>query len=92
MKKTFEKLWNDYILDECAEIDSEEERTLLKNVIEKHKTINDLLTNEQSDLVEAYVDALCEMQSFFARKAFYKGCEFTASFLFEAWNFEKKIE
>ena len=30
MKETLEKLWNEYLLDECAEIDTDEERKLTK--------------------------------------------------------------
>ena len=86
MKKTLERLWKDYLCDECSEIDTEEEKELLKDVIEKHEAVNGLLTKEQIDLVDTYVDALCDMNSFFVKKAFVKGCEFAASFLIEAWN------
>lgn len=84
MKNTLEKLWNDYLCDECSEIDSEEERELLKAAVEKHDIINGFLTKEQSKLVEEYVDILIEMNSFFSRKAFSKGCEFATSFFIEA--------
>ena len=57
MKKTLEKLWNEYLLDENA-------------------------------AVSKYVDSLCEMNSLFAKKAFFTGCEFTFSFFFEAGNFK----
>ena len=84
MKETLEKLWNDYLLDECAAIDSEEERALLKHALEKYEAAHDLLTKEQCEAIEAYVDALSEIDSLFARKAFLKGCEFATSFLIEA--------
>ena len=84
MKKTLETLWNDYLVGECAIIDTEEERELAKKAVEKHEIINDLLTKEQNDAIETYIDALCETYDFFAKKAFFKGCEFAASFLIEA--------
>ena len=89
MKKTLEKLWREHFAEECATIDSEEERRLLKMAAETHKKANELLTKEQSDMIEKYIEILYEIQSFFGKKAFFKGCEFAISFLFEAGNFEK---
>ena len=56
----------------------------MKNAAENHKIVNELLTKEQSDAIEKYVDALLEIESRFVKKAFLKGCEFAASFLIEA--------
>ena len=89
MKKTLEKLWKEYFAEECAAIDTEEERTLAKKALDMHKMVNELLTKEQIVATEKYIDALFEMQNSFAKKAFFKGCEFATSFLFEAGNFEK---
>ena len=89
MKETLEKLWNEYLAEECAVIDTEEEKRLAKKAAEKHDIANDLLTKEQSDIVEDYVDAVCEIQGCFSKKAFFKGCEFTASFLLEVGSFKK---
>ncbi|MBQ9071015.1 MAG: hypothetical protein IJY23_06700 [Clostridia bacterium] len=86
MNKTLEKLWNEYFAGECAVMDSDEERELAKKAVEMHKAANELLTKEQSDAIEEYVDILCEIQCFFAKKAFFKGCEFTTSLFFETWN------
>lgn len=32
MKKTLEKLWNEYLIDECSVIDSDEEREATKKL------------------------------------------------------------
>ena len=87
MNKTIEKLWNEYFADECAKFETDEERELAKKALENHETLNRLLTGEQSKGVEKYIDALCDTQSFFMKKAFLKGCEFAVSFFLEAGNF-----
>lgn len=86
MKQTLEKLWNDYLLDECAVIDTDEERTLTKKAAELHENVNAFLNKEQQDTVEKYVDVLCDLEALFVKKAFCKGCEFAVSFLLEARN------
>lgn len=83
MKETLEKLWNEYLSDGCAAIDTEEEKQLTKKTVELHEKANALLTKEQEDAVEKYVDALCDLEALFVKKAFYKGCEFSVSFLLE---------
>ena len=87
MKKTLERLWSDYLLDECAAIDTDEERKLTNLAIELHERANALLDQEQQDVVEKYVDALCDINAVFAKKAFVKGCEFGVSFLLETGDF-----
>ena len=89
MKKTLEKLWNEYLLDECAKIDTDEERNLTRKTAELHEKANALLNKEQKDAVEKYVDALCDIESLFVKKAFFKGCEFAVSFLLETRSFEE---
>ena len=84
MKKTLEKLWNEYLLDECAAIDTDEERSLTKKAAELHEKANSLLGKEQKAAVEKFVDALCDIEVLFVKKAFIKGCEFAVSFLLEA--------
>ena len=88
MKSTLETLWNEYISEECSNIESSEERNLLKKSAELHKKINDLLTAEQNSMIEEYIETLYEAQNIFGQKAFLKGCHFATSFLFEAstWN------
>ena len=83
MKKTLEKLWNEYLLDECAFVDSDVERCLTKKTAELHEKATNILNKDQKDAVEKYIDALCEIESLFAKKAFIKGCEFAVSFLSE---------
>ena len=87
MKETLEKLWNEYLSTECAEIDTDEEKMLTKQTVALHEKANALLNKEQEDAVEKYVDALCELEGFFVKKAFFKGCEFAVSFLLETGDF-----
>ncbi len=89
MKTTLEKLWNEYLLDECAVIDTDEEMELTRKTAELHKKVNALLNEEQQEVVEKYVDALYDIHALFAEKAFIKGCEFSVSFLWEARNIER---
>ncbi len=89
MKTTLEKLWNDYLLHECAVIDTEEERVLTKQAVELHEKANAMLTKEQQDATGKYVDALCDIEAVFVKKAFFKGCEFAISFLLEARGEQK---
>ena len=81
MKETIEKLWNEYFLEQCAEINTEEERNLTRKAVELHEKVNALLNEEGRNALEEYVDALCDIDALFARKAFCKGCEFAISFL-----------
>lgn len=89
MKETFEKLWNGYLSEECSTINSEEESALLKKADELHKKAGELLSSEENDALEKYIEALYEIQSYLIKKAFFKGCEFTASFLAEIGFFNK---
>lgn len=81
MKETIEKLWNEYFSEQCAEINTEEERNLTRKAVELHEKVNALLNEEGKNALEEYVDALCDIEALFARKAFCKGCEFAISFL-----------
>ena len=83
MKDTFQKLWDEYLSQECATIETEEEKKLVKKAVELHTKANNILTKEQKDAVESYTETLYDIQSSFVKKAFLKGCKYTASFLFE---------
>lgn len=84
MKETLEKLWNEYLLDECAVMDSDAERKLTAKTAELHEKANASLSEEQKHAVQKYVDTLLDIDALFARKAFVKGCEFAFSFFLEA--------
>ena len=84
MKETLERLWNEYLSDKCAVIDTDAERKLTKKTLELHQKATALLNREQEEAVEKYVDALCDLETLFAKKAFFQGCEFAISFLWEA--------
>ncbi len=81
MKETLEKLWNEYLWEKCSEIDTDEERRLTKYAAELHEKASASLSKDQEAAVEKYVDALCDIQELFVKKAFFKGCEFAVSFL-----------
>ena len=80
---TVESLWHQYLLDECSTIDTDEEKTLTKKALELHEKANALLNREGQEVLEKYVDSLCEINAMFAKKAFVKGCEFAVSFILE---------
>ena len=73
MKKMLEELWDDYFLEKCAEIDTEEERSLAKKAIAIHEKARRLLNEEQRDAMEQYVDVLYSVQACFAKKHFCRG-------------------
>ncbi len=76
-------------MEECAAMDTDEERTLTKKAAELHKKANSLLNKDQKDAVERYVDTLWDMEALFVKQAFFKGCEFAVSFLLETGAFKK---
>ncbi|MBQ8719504.1 MAG: hypothetical protein IJY65_00545 [Clostridia bacterium] len=87
MEKTLEKLWNEYFANECAAIDTANEKALVKKAANMHDIAVKLLSSEQREALENYVDLLCEIQDFLVKKAFFKGCKFTTSFLFATRDF-----
>lgn len=89
MKETIERLWNEYLLDECAAIHTDEEGKLMKKAVELQEQANALLNKDQKDVMEKYVDALYDIETLFVKKAFLKGCQFAVSFLLEAGDFKK---
>ena len=89
MKETIEKLWDEYLLGECALIETDEERNLTKKIVELHEMADALLEKNQKEAVERYVDTLLDAETFFVKKAFIKGCEFAVSFLLESGNFKR---
>ncbi len=89
MKEVIETLWDEYFSEKCAAMDTDEERSLAKKTVELHEAASSLFNKEQEAAVEKYVDALCEMEAIFVKKAFFKGCEFSFSFLLQMGNLEK---
>lgn len=83
MNSTLEILWNEYFAEKCAELDTNEERVLIKEATETHEAINDLLTNEQSVILEKYVETLHQLHACECKKAFFKGCRISAGFLMD---------
>ena len=83
MKETLEKLWNECFFEECSLMNTQEEKSLLNDVLEKKKRINEFLNDEHSECIDKYVEAIYKIQGFSVKKAFFKGCEFATSFLFE---------
>lgn len=83
MKQILENLWNEYLWDQCAAIDTDEERKLTKLSAELHEKATASLNEEQKENVQKYIETLCHLDSLFVKKAFFKGCEFSVSFLLE---------
>ena len=89
MKTTLETLWSEYFSEKCSAIESDEEKALIKAVAKRYEETNALLNKEQQNAMEKHLEALCDLEACFTKKAFFKGCEFAVSFLFEATNLEK---
>ena len=83
MKKILEKLWDEYLSNECAVIDTDEERALAGEAVRLHEGVNNSLSLEQQKAVEEYIDALCDIEGLFVKKAFFSGCKFATAFLLE---------
>ena len=81
MRATMEKLWVEYASQECAIMDTEEERTLAKRALESYDAAKKTLSPSQRDAIERYVDALCELQGYAVRRAFLCGGELATLFL-----------
>ena len=89
MEQILEKLWNQYFFEQCAAIETEEERDLIKKASMLHEKANTLINREQEDAVENYLNALHENESIFLKKAFFKGVRFAFSLLLETELLEK---
>ena len=89
MKEIVEKIWDEYFSEQCAEIKTSEERALLQKASELHTAANRLLTAEQMQAVEKYVESLFELQGYITKRSFFKGCSFAVSFFFET---ERNLE
>ena len=86
MKETLENLWDEYLY---STVDMDRECQLTQKKIELKEKAMALLDNTQRAAVEAYVDAIYDIETVLIKKAFVKGCEFTASFLLEAGDLKK---
>ena len=84
MKEILERLWDEHLFAECAAMDTDEERALARTSVALHEKVRALLNKGQEEMVESYVDALCDMEAHFIKKAFFKGCEFAITFLLTA--------
>ena len=83
MKKRLEKLWCDYFFDECSMLD-DKDRILNKKALVLHDDMLSSMNENQKEKIEKYLDCIFEMNENFGKKAFIKGCEFSASFLIES--------
>ena len=72
MKKTLDNLWEKYFCEECAIMDTEEERALTKKAADLHKNANALLSKDQENAMEEFICALYDLQALFVKKAFFK--------------------
>lgn len=79
-----EKLWNEYFAEECSRLDTNEERELIKKAGKLHELMNETLSIEHRETMEEYIETSYAIQRLFTKKAFFKGCKFAISFLFES--------
>ncbi len=71
MKEMLELLWNEYFADECARLTTDKEREITKEAVKIHEDINAHLTKKEREGVDKYIDALCDIQASFAKRAFF---------------------
>jgi len=81
MNEVIENFWEEYYAERCSLVDTEEERYSINKISKLHDKVNALLTQDQKDAMEQYVEALYENQGICVKKAFFKGCEFAVSFV-----------
>ena len=86
MKEMLENLWDEYL---CSTVDMDREGQLTQKTIDLNKKAMGSLNDEQREAVEEYIDAIYDIETVLIKKAFVKGCEFTASFLLEAGDLKK---
>ena len=82
MQQTLDKLWNEYLSEECAKIETDEERALNTKAAEMHEKLNSLLDEEESEALQSYIDAVYEGEEAFIKKAFFKGVELALALVF----------
>lgn len=86
MKETLERLWTEYLFEECSAIETDEERRIIKKTAELHEKANALLNKEQQLAVEKYIEILYDGESIFIKKAFFKGFGLAVSLLFKSFS------
>ena len=80
LESTVGKLkWEKSIED--ADVEKLKGGSLLRFLLQATGSYDKKLDKEQQEALEKYVDAIYDMESLFIKKAFFKGCEFTLSFL-----------
>ena len=84
MKKATEHLWWEYMAEECARIETEEEKKAMKELTRVGEELRKPLTEEQNTLLDKFAESLGSLQSCFMEKAFVKGIRFATSFLWDA--------
>ena len=63
MKETLEKLWSEYLLDECAVIKTNDEQNLSKKASLLYDELNASLSNAQKEACEKYIEKVSEIYS-----------------------------
>ena len=81
MKEFLSELWNEYYMEKCAVLDTEEEKRLIKKAADLHDKANAILNEEQKAAVEEYVETLSDIEAVFVKKAFFKGCGVAVGFI-----------
>ena len=83
MKETLNNLWDKYFLEECSVINTKEEKELMKKLGDLREQAYAQLNDEQKEMIEKCFDIMHDLETVYAKKSFFKGCEFAVSFLFE---------
>ncbi len=86
MKEILNNLWEKYFFEECSTINTNEEKELLKKLADLREKAYVSLNDEEKEAVERCFETLYDIETIYAKKAFFKGCEFAVSFLFELGN------
>ena len=86
MTENFEKLWQEYFFEECTRIETSEEKEIIRKTAELHEKVDALLTKEESEAMQEYVDCIYDSAETFYKKAFMKGVRLAISLFLEAYK------
>ena len=86
MMQIFDKIWEEYFFEECTRIETSEEKEIIRKTAELHEKVDALLTKEESEAMQEYVDCIYDSAETFYKKAFMKGVRLAISLFLEAYK------
>ena len=86
MTQLFDKIWQEYFFEECTRIETGEEKEIIRKTSELHEKVDSLLTKEESETMQEYVDCIYDGEESFYKKAFLKGVRLALSLFLEAYK------